>query len=73
MRDALSALLFGKLEEAEADVAFNGKPGKYATFLKDKNPARIRTANSFTINQHLAMRGREKSRDHVQQRRFAAA
>src|SRR5262249_53885096 len=72
VRNTTGAVRFGKLEQAEADVAFNSEPGKHTAFLEYEDPAGVRTMNGFAVNPYLSLcRGKESCGD-VQQRRLAA-
>ena len=40
----------GQFEEAEADVAFDGEPGKDAALLEDEDAAGVGTVHGFAID-----------------------
>src|SRR5262249_9139493 len=60
VRDLAITLLARQLKEAEADVSFDGQPRKHSALLKNKNAARIRAADSFTVYLNVALRWRKK-------------
>src|SRR5260221_1248257 len=71
--DSLLALLLRQLEQSESDVSFHRLPREDAALLKDKNAARVRPAYHLAIDENLSAGRGNKTRDNVQQSRFAAA
>ncbi len=48
--DALSPFRCRQMEQAEANVAFDGEPGKDAALLEDENAAWIGSVDRFAID-----------------------
>ena len=71
--DALRAFRRGELEEAEADIAFDGEPGKDAALLEDEDAAGIGSGDYLAIDADLSAGGGEEAGHGAEQRRFAAA
>ena len=62
-----------RLEQAEADVAFDREPGEHAALLKHEDAPRIGAVHRLAVDEDLAARRREEAGHDVQQRGFAAA
>src|SRR5437763_2164241 len=73
VRDARAALASRKVEQPEADVAFDREPRKNAALLEDEDAAAIGAGHALAVDGHLPCRRLEESAGDVEQRRLPAS